>query len=221
MSIVSLGGRRAFGPVSCAAGLLVLVTFILAGCGGEAEPAASGEHDHAAGHARPRPEIPDDWPKGKRIVMHVTPSLKQSYVVACDLPIPAWNYQHHGHYVTIALDSDAVTALRRDGSGKTPLDRLEILKEDLDELRDYLNAPLDASPKNYGELFRYLSSHGVGFVANGDALRARNIQPSEMDPMVTVVSGPDFKKLLSDVDAMLPFDDLAVPHHPLFHQGQH
>jgi predicted peroxiredoxin len=153
--------------------------------------------------------------------MHVTPSLKQSYVVACDLPIPAWNYLHRGHQVTIAVDTDAVTAFRRDSSGKTPLDRLEILKEDLNELSDFLDAPLGASPKTYGALFRYLRSHGVGLVANQEALRVRKIAPSEMDPMITVVTGADFKKLMSDVDALLPFDDLAVPHHPLFHRGGH
>jgi hypothetical protein len=123
--------------------------------------------------------------------------------------------------VTIALDADSVTAFRRDGSGKTPLDRLEILKEDLSELRDFLDAPLDASPKSYGELFRYLHNHGVGLVANEDALRARNIQPAEMDPAVTVISAEAFKRMLSDVDALLPFDDVAVPHHSLFHQGGH
>lgn len=209
-------GSWAFGLGSCAGGLLVL-GLALAGCTG-LEPAAPGA-DHPPAHARARPEIPTDWPAGKRIVMHVTPSLKQSYVVACDLPIPAWNYSHRGHLVTIALDADSVSAFRKDGSGRSPLDRLEILKVDLDDLADFLDEPLRSSPKTYGELFRYLNSHGIRLVANQDALRARNIPASEMDPMVTIVSGADFKKLMSDVDALLPFDDLAVPHHPLFHGG--
>ena len=153
--------------------------------------------------------------------MHVTPSLKQSYVLACDMPIPAWNYLHRGHRVTIALDADAVTAFRRDGSGRTPLDRLEILHEDLDDLSDLLEVPLGATPHTYGELFRFLSSSGVRIVANGDVLRARDIRPAALDPMVTVLGGSEFKALLQDVDALLPYEEIAVPHHSLFHGGPH
>ena len=153
--------------------------------------------------------------------MHVTPSLKQSYVLACDMPIPAWNYLHRGHRVTIALDADAVTAFRRDGSGRTPLDRLEILHEDLDDLSDLLEVPLGATPHTYGELFRFLSSSGVRIVANGDVLRAHGIRPADLDPMVTVLGGSEFKALLQDVDALLPYEEIAVPHHSLFHGGPH
>ena len=199
--------------------VVVLGALLIAACSGPA-PAAPGPQD-PAGHARPRPEIPTDWPAGKRIVMHATPSLKQSYVVACDLPIPAWNYQNRGHRVTIALDADAVTAFRRDSAGKTPLDRLDILKVDLEDLADFLEVPLRATPRTYGELFRHLAGHGIRIIANEDALKARGIKPAEMDPMVTVVSGNEFKRLMSDVDALVPFDDLAVPHHPLFHSGGH
>ena len=177
---------------------------------------AGSSHGMAA-----RPQIPADWPPGKRIVMHVTPSLKQSYVLACDTPIPAWNYLHRGHRVIIALDADAVTAFRRDGSGRTPLDRLEILREDLDDLSDLLEVPLGATPHTYGELFRFLSSSGVRIVASGDVLRAHGIKPAELDPMVAVVSGADFKALLQDVDALLPYEEVAVPHHSLFHGGAH
>ena len=153
--------------------------------------------------------------------MHVTPSLKQSYLLACDTPVPAWNYLHRGHRVTMALDADAVTAFRRDGSGRTPLDRLAILREDLDDLSDLLDVPLGATPHTYGELFRFLSSSGVRIVASGDVLHSHGIKPAEMDPMVTVVSGADFKALLQDVDALLPYEEVGVPHHSLFHGGSH
>ncbi len=193
----------------------------MAGCGlgsPPARPAASGGSSH---DAMARPQIPADWPPGKRIVMHVTPSLKQSYVLACDTPIPAWNYLHRGHRVTIALDADAVGAFRRDGSGRTPLDRLAILREDLDDLSDLLDVPLGATPHTYGELFRFLSSSGVRIVASVDVLRSHGIKDAEMDPMVTVVSAADFKALLQDVDALLPYEEVAVPHHSLFHGGSH
>jgi len=153
--------------------------------------------------------------------MHATPSLKQSYVVACDLPIPAWNYQNRGHKVTIAVDADAVTAFRRDSAGKTPLDRLEILKVDLEDLSDLLEVPLRAAPRTYGELFHHLAGHGITIIVNEEALKTRGIKPAEMDPMVTVVSGAELKRIMSDVDALVPFDDLAVPHHSLFQHGGH
>jgi len=193
----------------------------MAGCGpgsAPARPAAIGGSSH---DAMARPQIPADWPAGKRIVMHVTPSLKQSYLLACDTPIPAWNYLHRGHRVTIALDADAVTAFRRDGSGRTPLDRLEILREDLDDLSDLLDVPLGTTPRTYGELFRFLSSSGVRIVASADVLRAHGIKPAELDPMVAVLGGAEFNALLQDVDALLPYEEVAVPHHSLFHGGAH
>jgi predicted peroxiredoxin len=153
--------------------------------------------------------------------MRVTPSLKQSYLLACDMPIPAWNLLQRGHRVTIAVDADAVTAFRRDGSGRTPLDRLQILREDLDDLSDLLDVPLGATPRTYGELFRFLTSKGVRIVANADALRARGIRPGELDPMVAVVGSAEFRALLQDVDALLPYEEVAVPHHSLFHGGDH
>src|SRR5581483_7774664 len=65
---------------------------------------------------RPRADIPEDWPAGKRIVMQVTPSLNESYTVACDLPVPALTYLSRGQHVTILIDSSAVTAFRRDAA---------------------------------------------------------------------------------------------------------
>jgi hypothetical protein len=192
----------------------------MAGCGLGSAPDRQAAAGSSTGMAT-RPQIPADWPPGKRIVMHVTPSLKQSYVLACDTPIPAWNFLHRGHRVTIALDADAVTAFRRDGSGRTPLDRLDILREDLDDLSGLLDVPLGATPHTYGELFRFLSSKGVRIVANADALRARGIRPGELDPMVAVVGSAEFRALLQDVDAMLPYEEIAVPHHSLFHSGGH
>ncbi len=192
----------------------------MAGCGLGSAPDRQAAAGSSPGMAA-RPQIPADWPPGKRIVMHVTPALKQSYVLACDTPIPAWNFLHRGHRVTIALDADAVTAFRRDGSGRTPLDRLDILREDFDDLSDLLDVPLGATPHTYGELFRFLSGSGVRIVANADALSARGIRRADLDPMVTVVGGAEFKALLQDVDALLPYEEVAVPHHSLFHGGTH
>ncbi len=153
--------------------------------------------------------------------MHVTPSLKQSYVLACDLPIPAWNYSHRGHQVTIAVDGDAVTAFQRNSSATTPLDRLAILREDVDDLALLLDVPLPRVPKSYGDLFRFLSASGVRIVANEDALRARRIAPTALDPVVTAMSGAEFRRLMSDLDALLPYDDIAIPHHSLFGHQAH
>lgn len=197
-------------------GALVAVT-VLCACA----PAASPSGASGAAHAWARPEIPADWPAGKRIVMHVTPSLEQSYVVACDLPVPAWNYLHRGHQVTIALDGEAVTAFRRNASATTPLDRLVILRQDVDDLAALLDVPLPSAPKSYGDLFRFLSSHGVRLVANEDALRARGIKSTELDPSVRTVSGAEFRQIMSDLDALLPFDDIGVPHHSMFQHGSH
>src|SRR5262249_35342846 len=138
-----------------------------------------------------------------------------------DMPVPAWNYLHRGHRVTIALDADAVTAFRRDGSGRTPLDRLEILREDLDDLSDLLDVPLGATPHTYGELFRFLSSSGVRIVASGAVVRVHGMRQAALDPMVAVLGGAEFKGLLQDVDALLPSEEVAVPHHSLFRGGPH
>ncbi len=204
---------RAFSRATLAGALAAGI--FLAACAAPSSPQASG--GGSPGHARARPEIPVDWPPGKRVVMHVTPSLFQSYVVACDLPVPAWNYLHRGHEVTVAVDADAVTAFRRDGSGKTPLDRLSILPEDVDDLAAFLDVALPRVPKNYGDLYRFLAQGGVRIVANGDALAARRIKPAELDPIVTVVSGAELRRMMSDLDALVPYDDIAVPHHSLFH----
>ncbi len=202
------------------AAFVLLAAICLAACGPlSTQPAASS--GSAVTHARPRPEIPTDWPAGKRIVMHVTPSLKQSYVLACDLPVPAWNYLHRGHQVTIAVDGEAVTAFRRNSAGKTPLDELSVLREDVDDLATLLEVPLPSAPKSYGDLFRFLAGKGVRVVANEDALRARGIKAAELDPVVTVVSGAEFRRLMSDLDALLPYDDIAVPHHSLFQHSGH
>ena len=156
---------------------------------------------------RPRPEIPVDWPKGKRIVMHVTPSLQKSYVVACDVPVPALTYLQRGHQVLIAVDSEAVTAFRRDRDGKTPLDRLDLLEEDLDELSHMLGVPRSAVPKNFGELYRALSGKGIRVVASESALRALGVRPDELDPVVKVVGADEYRRIMTNLDALLPYDD--------------
>ncbi len=58
-------------------------------------------------------------------------------------------------------------------------------------------------------------------MASGDVLRAHGIRPAELDPMVAVLGGAEFKALLEDVDALLPYEEIAVPHHSLFHGGAH
>lgn len=158
---------------------------------------------------RPRPEIPADWPKGKRIVMHVTPSLQQSYVVACDMPVPALTYLQRGHQVVIAVDSEAVTAFRRDREGKTPLDRLDLLEEDLEELAHMLRVPSSAVPKNFGDLYRVLAGKGIRLVANENALQVLGIRPDELDPAVRVVGSDEFRRIMTDLDALLPYDDTS------------
>lgn len=161
------------------------------------------------GVIRRRPEIPADWPSGKRIVMHITPSLQQSYVVACDVPVPALTYLQRGHQVIIAVDSEAITAFRRDHEGKTSLDRLDLLEDDLEELAQMLRIPLSAVPKNFGELYRVLSGKGIRLVANKGALRVLGIQPDELDPAVRVVGSDEFRRIMTDLDALLPYDDTS------------
>ena len=100
------------------------------------------------------------------------------------------------------------------------MDRLPILREDVDDLATLLDVPLPSVPKNYGDLFRFLAAKGVRIIANGDAVSAQRIQPKELDPVIKVVSGSEFRQTMRDLDALLPYDDIAVPHHSLFqHQG--
>src|SRR5262245_17601778 len=148
------------------------------GQSGQASSSAAG-----ATVSKERPEIPGDWPPGKRIVMFVTPSLKQSYVAACDLPVPAWNYVSRGYKVTIAVDRDAVTLFERDSAGKTPLDRLEILRSDYDDLAALLEVPLPEVPHNYGGLFRLLAARGVPIVVIEDTIVQHTIPPMRIDPV--------------------------------------
>lgn len=154
--------------------------------------------------------------------MFVTPSLKQSYVAACDLPVPAWNYIGRGYKVTIAVDRDAVTLFQRDSAGKTPLDRLDILRTDYDDLSDLLEVPLPKVPRNYGDLFRALTARGVPIVVNEDALQQRHIPASQIDPIARVLPAAEFKKVITQqVDAFLPYEEIGVPHHSLFAGDHH
>lgn len=157
------------------------------------------------GPTRPRVDIPADWPSGKRIVIYMTAPLAQSYQVACDLTIPAWNYLHRGHQVTIIVDGEAVAAFRRDGAWKTPLDHLIVLRGDLDDLDVFLEVPLSPAPKTLGELYRILASRGIRIVANEDALRARQIESGELDPVVSVLDGSEVQRLTTNLDAFLPY----------------
>lgn len=209
-------------------GLSLCVLGLVAGC------ATSPTSDPSAGSAatppepaalvssepRPRPEIPSGWPPGKRIVMHVTPSLDRSYVVACEMPVPALTYLMRGHQVTIIVDQDAVTAFRRDAAGKTPLDRLELLRDDTDELAHFVGLPRAGLPEDFGGLYRLLAGRGIRLVANGDALRSLGIRPEEMDPALTVVSGDEVRRLTSDLDALLPYDEIG-PMHSIFRHRPH
>jgi predicted peroxiredoxin len=202
---------------------LAAVACLLAGACGQF-PGQSSHVSTSSGVetvSRPRPEIPSDWPPGKRIVMFVTPSLKQSYVAACDLPVPAWNYVSKGYKVTIAVDRDAVTLFQRDSTGKTPLDRLDILRGDLDDLSSLLEVPLPQVPRNYGDLFRFLAAKGVPIVVNEDSLKQRHIPPSQIDPVAQVLPAAEFKKVITQqVDAFLPYEEIGVPHHSIF-AGEH
>ncbi|MBM2810201.1 MAG: hypothetical protein HW416_960 [Chloroflexi bacterium] len=152
--------------------------------------------------------------------MHVTPSLDQSYAVACDTPAPALTYAARGHNLTVVIDEGAVTAFRRDASGTTPLDRLDLLEDDFDELGTVLGLPRAELPKNFGALYRTFATRGIRLVANEDAVRAANIRPEELDPAVQVVTGEEVRKLLSDLDAFLPYDDIG-PMHPIFSHRPH
>lgn len=211
---------------------LLFAGFLFAGCAPLLSPPRHPAGDKgpvavakvaAPSRARPstRPDIPDDWSPGKRIVMRVTPSLAQSYTLSCEVPIPAWDYLKRGHRVTILVDSEAVTAFRRDGSGKTPLDRLDLLEDDLDEMAALLKLRRPAIPKSFGDLFRFLASKGVRIVANGEALRALRIEPSELDPIVSILDGSEVQKLTTDLDALLPYEEIGVPFEPLFPKKAH
>lgn len=147
--------------------------------------------------------------------MHVTPSLDRSYVVACDLPVPALTYLSRGHQISILLDEDAVTAFRRDGTGKTPLDRLDLLEEDYDQLADFLGVPRAALPQDFGALYRVMVERGVRLLANEEALRAHRVRTDDLDPAVVVVSGAEARHLMSDLDALLPYDNIG-PMHSIF-----
>ncbi len=160
--------------------------------------------DEASGWVRTRPQI-YDMPPGKRIVIQVTRSFAQSHVLACDVPVPAWNYLRRGHQVTIVVDGAAVTAFRRDSTGKSPLDRVGMLPSDLDDLSALLEVPLPAVPKNFGELYRILASSGIPILANEDALQALRIEPAELDPVITVVRGAEVQRLITNLDAFLPY----------------
>jgi len=103
------------------------------------------------------------------------------------------------------MDGEAVTAFRHDGTGKTPLDRVAILRSDLDDLALLLEVPLSAVPKNFGELYRILASTGIPILANEEALRALRIEPGELDPVITVVSGAEAHRIITDLDAFLPY----------------
>src|SRR5207302_7259675 len=160
-------------------GTLVLAALLLSGLlvGCALAPASQSAAGGVEVGPRPRPEIPADWPGGKRIVMHVTPSLDRSFVAACDLPVPALTYLRRGHQLTILVDGDAVTAYRRDASNRTPLDKLDLLDADLDELSSWLGVPRSDVPTNFGALYRELARRGIRIVANEDALRAFGIDP--------------------------------------------
>lgn len=205
---------------------MTLAALALSACASQAAPAANGagaaspdahggDHGQQPQGVRPRPEIPTDWPKGKRIVMHVTPSLDQSYVVACDMPVPALTYIERGHFVTIAVDRAAITAFRRDGEGKTQLDRLALLDEDLDRLADALHVPTGNVPKSFGDLYRVLATKGVRVVTSDSVLRVAGVTRSQLDPVVEVLSVAEFNKVLGDLDALLPYDDIG-PLHSIF-----
>jgi hypothetical protein len=194
-----------------ALGALALASVVAVACAPQSHGRAGDVHaDSPVGEAaRPRPEIPTDWPKGKRIVMHVTPSLDKSYVVACDMPVPALTYIERGHFVTIAVDRAAITAFRRDADGKTPLDRLALLDEDLDRLADALHVPTPNVPKTFGDLYRMLAAKGVRIVTGDNVLRAAGVTRAQLDPGVDVLRAEDFSKLLGDLDALLPYDDVT------------
>ena len=203
-----------------ASALLALAALVLYACASQASPAASpdahgGDHGPQPEGVRPRPDIPTDWPHGKRIVMHVTPSLDKSYVVACDMPVPALTFIERGHFVTIAVDRAAITAFRRDAEGKTQLDRLALLDEDLDRLADALHVSTGNVPKNFGDLYRVLAAKGVRVVTSDGALRAAGVTRGQLDPVVEVLSVQDFNKILGDLDALLPYDDIG-PLHSIF-----
>ncbi len=209
-------GRAARSPFLIAAACL-----LLSACGPLAGP--SSERSTAPETiSRPRPEIPADWPPGKRIVMFVTPSLQQSYVAACDLPVPAWNYVSKGYRVTIAVDRDAVTLFQRDSTGKTPLDRLDILRTDLDDLSSLLEVPLPQVPRSYGDLYRLLAARGVPIVVNEEALDLRHIPRSQVDAVAEVLPPAQFKTVITQqIDAFLPYEEIGVPHHSLFAERHH
>jgi len=214
-----MGSGRAAGAI------VALAALAISACASQGTPAGNvgaaspdahgGDHGPQPEGVRPRPDIPTDWPRGKRIVMHVTPSLDQSYVVACDLPVPALTYIERGHFVTIAVDRAAITAFRRDAEGKTQLDRLALLDEDLDRLSDALRVPTGSVPKNFGDLYRVLAAKGVRVVTSDGAMRAAGVTRSQLDPVVEVLSVGDFNKILGDLDALLPYDDIG-PLHSIF-----
>jgi hypothetical protein len=137
--------------------------------------------------------------------MHVTSPLAQSHVVACDLLVPAWNYLNRGHHVTIVMDGEAVIAFRHDGTGKTQLDRVTILRSDLDDLAPLLEVPLPAVPKNFGELYRILAREGIRIVANEDVIQAFQIGPGELDPAVSLLDGSEVRRIMTNLDAFLPY----------------
>lgn len=209
-----------------AAGVLVtLAALALSACAGAAAPAPSHPAQPAGAHnddhgpqpegVRPRPDIPRDWARGKRIVMQVTPSLEKSFVVACDLPVPALTYVSWGHRVTVAVDGQAITAFRRDGSGRTPLDKLELLDSDVDGLIGFLGVPQRNVPKNFGELYRTLAARGVRLVTGESVMRGAGVTRSQLDPVVEILSDPDYQHVLGDLDALLPYDDIG-PQHSIF-----
>ncbi len=213
-------------PVALGRAAALLAALVLSACSGQAVPGPTGGgaanvDEHGGDHGpqpqsvRPRPEIPTDWPAGKRIVMHVTPSLDQSYVVACDLPVPALTYIEHGHSVTIAVDRSAITAFRRDAEGRTQLDRLALLDSDLDRLADALRVPTNSVPKNFGDLYRVLRTRGVRIVTSDAALRAAGVTRGQLDPVIQVLPVAEFNRILSDLDALLPYDDIG-PVHSIF-----
>lgn len=208
---------------------MTLAALLVSACAPAASPAASagaavvsaGGHgdDHGPQPAgvRPRPDIPGDWPKGKRIVMQVTPSLEKSYVVACDVPIPALTYVAWGHQVTIAIDGNAITAFRRDPTGKSPLDRLELLDSDVEGLAGFLGVPEKSVPKDFGELYRTLgSTRGIRIVTSEGVMRAAGVTRSQLDPAVEILSDKDYQRVLVDLDAFLPYDDVQPQQTSIF-----
>jgi predicted peroxiredoxin len=103
-----------------------------------------------------------------------------------------------GNQVLIVFDGNGVTALRRDGVGKTLLHEAKIPEPEHASLGERLGVSQAEAPRNFGDYLQYLANRGAKVFANQTSLKHFGLHEKEMDSLAKLIPGDEVMEITEE-----------------------